>query len=315
MPPTMLPPMLPLAATFSIVARCPRSGRLGIAISTAIPAVGALCPFVRPGVGAVTTQSFVNPYLALDVLDRLAAGEGAAAALEAVVAADPDRGARQAGVVDAAGATAAWTGADCVPWAGHAEGDGFCVQGNMLTGPETVARMDDTFRNAAPDDLAERLMTTLEAGQAAGGDMRGKQSACLQVWGAEAYPEIDLRVDDHPAPVAALRRVLETARHQLAPFVASMPRRHGTPTPLSDAARADLLAAPAERPGPGRPGPGRPPDPETVRALAGLALDDARLAALHAAYAPIAAEIARLRELDLEDVHPAVVFRPEIGGR
>lgn len=300
--------MPPLAATFSIVARCPATGRLGVAISTAIPAVGALCPFVWPGIGAVTTQSFVNPYLALDALERLAAGEAAAAALDAVVAGDAERGVRQVGVVDAAGTAAVWTGADCVPWAGHAEGDGFCVQGNMLAGPETIAAMDGSFRDDASADLAERLMAALEAGQAAGGDKRGKQSAALQVWGDEAYPEIDLRVDDHPAPVAELRRVLGTARHQLAPFVASMPKRHGVPTPLSDAARADLLAAPATR-----SGPTRPPDAETVRALSGLALDDARLAALQAAYAPIAAEIAKLRALDLDDVHPAVVFRPEIG--
>jgi uncharacterized Ntn-hydrolase superfamily protein len=282
----------PLAGTFSIVARCPRSERLGIAISTAIPAVGALCPFIRPGVGAVTTQSWVNPYLAIDILGRLAQGEAVETALAAVLAADPDRSLRQLGVVGADGSSACWTGGDCTPAHGQLRGAGYAIQGNMLAGTETLAAMETAFLATDGQDLAERLVGALEAGQAAGGDKRGKQSAALLIYAGEAYPDLDLRVDEHATPVAELRRVFTIARHQLQPFLDSMPKRHGRVVPLGDADKALILAAPAERGGP--PGTDRP-------------------AELAAVYEPIRREIAKLRGLDLTDVHPAVVFDPRIG--
>lgn len=282
----------PLVGTFSIVARCPRSGRLGIAISTAIPAVGSMCPFIRPGVGAVTTQSWVNPYLAIDILERLARGEAVEAALEATLADDPDRALRQVGVVGADGTAACWTGEDCTSAHGHLKGEGYAIQGNMLAGVETLSAMKDTFLASNGQDLAERLVGALEAGQAAGGDRRGKQSAALLIQGREAYPDLDLRVDEHQMPVAELRRVFTVARRQLLPFLASMPKRHGPATPLSEADKALILAAPAQRGGPS---------------------GGDRQANLEAVYEPIRREIAKLRSLDVTDFHPAVIFDPRIG--
>lgn len=211
--------------TFSIAARCDRTGMLGVAVSTAVPAVGAICPYVKPGVGAIATQSWVNPYLGIDGLKLLEAGKSAQEALDELIEADPGRDDRQLGIVDAQGRAAAYTGATCVDWAGHEIGDGFSVQGNMLVGAATVAQMVKAAENSRPLDLPERLMLVLEAGQAAGGDKRGKQSAALKIYNIEEYPWLDLRVDEHRNPVAELRRILGVARHQLLPFVGGMPSR------------------------------------------------------------------------------------------
>lgn len=237
--------------TFSIVARCARTGRLGVAVSTAVPAVGAMCPFVRAGIGAVSTQSWVNPYLALDALDRMAAGEAAPVALERVLAADPARALRQVGLVDAAGRVAAWSGPECTGWFGHRLGAGYAVQGNMLAGESVIGAMAAAFEATAARDLDERLMCALEAGQAEGGDRRGRQSAALRVHDTEDYPLVDLRVDEHAAPVAELRRVLSIARLQLLPFVAGMPRRGGTAAPAPAEVVATLALSPPDRPGGG----------------------------------------------------------------
>ena len=242
--------------TFSIVARCPSTGRLGVAVATAVPAVGSMCPFTRAGTGAVSTQSWVNPYLALDVLDAIAGGQSAPAALEAVLAGDASRELRQIGVVDGAGTAAAFTGANCTPWCGQEVGDGFAAQGNMLTSPEVIAAMAAAFRASEGMPLDERLMRAMEAGDAAGGDRRGRQSASLRLQGEEAYPALDLRVDEHPQPVAELRRVLEIARLQLVPFVEGMPRRGVPPGPAPEAVTAMLALAPPDRPGGGGSGPG-----------------------------------------------------------
>jgi uncharacterized Ntn-hydrolase superfamily protein len=242
--------------TFSIVARCPVTFRLGVAVATAVPAVGSMCPFTRAGTGAVSTQSWVNPYLALDVLDAIAGGQSASAALKAVLAGDASRELRQIGVVDAAGEAAAFTGADCTPWCGQEIGDGFAVQGNMLTSPEVVAAMMAAFRASEGMPLDERLMRAMEAGDAAGGDRRGRQSASLRLQGEEAYPALDLRVDEHRQPVAELRRVLEIARLQLVPFVDGMPRRGVPPGPAPAEVTAMLALAPPDRPGGGGSRPG-----------------------------------------------------------
>ncbi|MGQ9364900.1 DUF1028 domain-containing protein [Azospirillum sp. ST 5-10] len=246
---------MPELTTFSIVARCPRSGMLGVAVATAVPAVGGLCPFLRSGVGAVSTQSWVNPYLAIGVLDRLAAGEPAPDALERVLAGDEGRDLRQIGVVDAAGRAAAWTGAGCTGWAGQIAGDGWTVQGNMLVGEATLRAMGEAFDRAAPLGLAERLLLALEAGQAAGGDMRGKQSAALRVHGDEDYPWLDLRVDEHRHPVAELRRIHAIAGLQLRPFIDGMPRRGAAAGALAPAVSAMLLTPPPFRPGGGGSAP------------------------------------------------------------
>jgi uncharacterized Ntn-hydrolase superfamily protein len=212
--------------TFSIAARDPANGLLGIAVSTKVPAVGGICPFIRFGVGAVSTQAWVNPYLGPRILDRLAAGETAADALERVMAAEPDRALRQVGVVDAAGRSAAFSGAETDTWTGHRTGPDYSVQGNMLVGEDTVEAMTETFLGAADvTALGERLLRALEAGQAAGGDRRGRQSAALLVRGPEIYPVVDLRVDEHADPVAELRRIHEVAKRELFPFLAVLPTR------------------------------------------------------------------------------------------
>jgi uncharacterized Ntn-hydrolase superfamily protein len=212
------------ANTFSIVAHCSHTRQLGIAISTAIPGVGGICPFICSNIGAVSTQSWVNPYLAFDILDMLKSGATANSALEQAILADNDREQRQLGVVDASGRSIAWTGNNCTPWAGQIVRTGLAIQGNMLIGENTLIAMETAFSKST-EELSERLMCSLEAGQAAGGDMRGKQSAALKIYASEDYPLLDLRVDEHTEPVKELRRVLTVARTQLAPFIAGMPGR------------------------------------------------------------------------------------------
>jgi uncharacterized Ntn-hydrolase superfamily protein len=235
--------------TFSIVGHCDRTGMLGVAVSTAVPAVGAMCPYVRRGIGAVSTQSWVNPYLAIEALRSLDTGSAAPEALEKALSADPGRDLRQIGIVDAQGRSAAWSGPGCTGWFGHITEPHFAVQGNMLIGGETIEAMAEAFRRSQSLDLAERLLLALEAGQAAGGDKRGKQSAALLVHHEEDYPWVDLRVDEHRHPVAELRRILTVARHQLLPFVEGMPRRDRPDAPLPDSVSAILLTSPPYRPG------------------------------------------------------------------
>jgi uncharacterized Ntn-hydrolase superfamily protein len=246
---------MPELNTFSIAARCARTGMLGVAVSTAVPGVGGICPFIRPGVGAVSTQSWVNPYLGIDGIALLADGLDAQAALDRLMADDPGRDVRQVGIVDAAGKSAAWSGKDCTPWFGHLTGPDYAAQGNMLVGEATVAAMADAFERGHDLMLAERLVAVLEAGQAAGGDKRGRQSAAVKVFHKEEYPYLDLRVDEHARPVAELRRVFEVARHQLLPFVDGMPTRDKPLGDLPEHLTAMLLRPPPARPGGGGSAP------------------------------------------------------------
>lgn len=228
--------------TFSIVGRCARTGQLGVAVSTRVPAVGSLCPFVRPGVGAVATQAWVNPYLGPRVLDALEAGKSATEALEHVLEDEVDRELRQVGVVDSNGSSAGFTGRETDGWTGHRHGPDFAAQGNMLVGGATLESMVTTFCGDAAATLAERLLRAMEGGQAAGGDRRGRQSAALLVHGSEGYPLVDLRVDEHPDPVRELRRVYEVARVELFPFVAALPTNHN-PRGQFDRVRASIAPA------------------------------------------------------------------------
>ncbi|MFO1349536.1 MAG: DUF1028 domain-containing protein [Gammaproteobacteria bacterium] len=238
-------------ATFSISARCARTGMLGVAVSTAVPGVGGICPFVQPRVGAISTQSWVNPYLGIDGVKLLADGLSAQQTLDKLMAEDPCRDVRQIGIVDSQGGSAAWSGKDCVSWFGHITGTDFSVQGNMLVGEDTVKAMAEAFHKSAALELPERLLITLEAGQAAGGDKRGKQSAALQVMWNEEYPYLSLRVDEHRHPVAELRRVFEVARHQLLPFMIGMPTRANPLGDLPKEVTGILMTPPPYRPGGG----------------------------------------------------------------
>ena len=227
--------------TFSVTARCARSGAFGVAVATRVPAVGSVVPHVRAGVGAIATQALTNPYIGIHGLDLLAAGGDAVRTRDAIAAWDPDIERRQFALVDAAGGVAAHTGAATHDHAGHRLGDGVVIAGNLLTGPEVLDAMVVTYDDAAPraEDaggaaaafaaaelaFAERLLRTLEAGQAAGGDRRGKQSAALRVVRDEAYPFVDLRVDDHADPIPELRRLFGVWRELLLPYLPERPTR------------------------------------------------------------------------------------------
>ncbi|MCK0198746.1 DUF1028 domain-containing protein [Ancylobacter sp. 6x-1] len=299
---------MPELNTFSIVGQCPETRCVGVAVATAVPAVGSMCPFTRPGVGAVSTQSWVNPYLAIAVLDAMAGGATASDALARALFDDPARELRQIGVVDAAGRAASWSGSGCTGWFGHEVGEGFAVQGNMLTGPEVIAAMAQAWRAGAGRALGERLMRAMEAGDRAGGDKRGKQSAALRIQGAEDYPALDLRVDEHAEPVKELRRVLDIAVRQLVPFVEGMPKRGAPPGPAPEEVTQLLARAPQDRPG----GTGDNGTAARLAAATGLPPDAGRLQFLLAQFAPILREIELLRSVDLAAVHPPVIFDPTL---
>ncbi|MCQ8240729.1 DUF1028 domain-containing protein [Rhizosaccharibacter radicis] len=194
--------------TWSIAALDPATGALGIAIATRSLAVGASCPHVRSRIGAVSTQSFTNRYLAPAVLDALERGLSPADAVCAALVGDEGEGIRQLHVVDRLGRTASHTGRHCVEWCGSVSAPGVSVAGNMLRGEDVVRRTLDAFLAAEELPFALRLLHAMEAGEAAGGDRRGRQSAALRIHRDELFADCDLRVDDHPEPLAELRRLL-----------------------------------------------------------------------------------------------------------
>ncbi|MDR7522615.1 MAG: DUF1028 domain-containing protein [Armatimonadota bacterium] len=209
-------------STFSIVARDPATGEVGVAVASKFLAVGAVVPWARAGVGAIATQAWANLSFGPDGLALLGQGLPAPEVLRRLTEGDEGRDHRQVGVVDAAGRAAAWTGRECMPWAGHNSGDGYTCQGNILVGEAVIRTMAEAFEDTA-GPLPERLVAALAAGQAAGGDSRGQQSAALYVarekgsYGGTLDRYIDLRVDDHPTPVDELRRLLDLHRLYFGP--------------------------------------------------------------------------------------------------
>jgi uncharacterized Ntn-hydrolase superfamily protein len=220
--------------TWSLVARDP-SGALGVAVASKFFAVGALCPAVRAGLGALSTQALMNPLYARDGLAALEAGLAPAQVVERLTAADEGREVRQFHVIDHAGRSARHTGASCIPWCGHLAGEAFSVAGNMLAGPQVLEETARAYRAGAALPFAERLIAALEAGEAAGGDKRGKQAAALLIHTTEDYPVLDLRVDDHPDPLAELRRLHAVSLERFQPFVACLPSR-ARPAGITDRA-------------------------------------------------------------------------------
>jgi uncharacterized Ntn-hydrolase superfamily protein len=207
--------------TYSIVARDPASGQLGVAAQSCYFALGSVLPWARAGVGAVATQSMVDPAYGPRCLDRLAAGVPVAEALEAVRAADEGREVRQVGVVDATGAVASFTGSSCIAVVGHAAGDGYSAQANMMAGPGVCEAMAAAFEaaGAAPGTtLADRLVAALVAAEGQGGDARGQMSAALLVVEGQRRDHpwegvlVDVRVDHHPEPLTELARLVTVAR-------------------------------------------------------------------------------------------------------
>ena len=220
--------------TWSIVAR-DASGALGVAVSSRFFAVGAHCPHARSGVGALSTQALVNPHYGprgLSLLERNVASERV---VEALISADEGREHRQVHLVDRNGRTAAHTGGACIDWCGHRAGEGFSVAGNMLAGPAVLERSAAEFERCRDLPLALRLIDALAAGESAGGDKRGKQAAALLVYTSEDYPFLDLRVDDHPDPLAELHRLYQVSLERYQPFVACLPSR-ARPAGMTDRA-------------------------------------------------------------------------------
>ena len=209
--------------TWSIVAHDPATGAFAVAVTTCAFAVGASCPFVRSGVGAVSTQSMTNRYLGPAVLDGMARGLSPAAAIEGALAGDEGKGMRQIHAVDRHGRSAAFTGANCVEWCGDSTAEGVSFAGNMLAGPAVIAGTRAAYEANVALPLPERLLAALDAGQAAGGDRRGRQSAALVMTTTEDFPDLSIRVDDHPEPLVELRHLHGLWLRQRAPWLSEQP--------------------------------------------------------------------------------------------
>jgi uncharacterized Ntn-hydrolase superfamily protein len=207
----------PLAATYSIVARDPSTGEIGVAVQSHYFSVGSAVPWAEPGVGAVATQAFAEVGYGPRGLALLREGSSASEALAKLTGEDAGRELRQVAIVDGAGRVAVHTGRSCIAAAGHVEGRGYSVQGNMLRSDAVWKAMGRAYETAG-GDLAERLLAALEAAEGAGGDIRGRQSAALLVVSGKRTERpweerrVELRIEDHPDPLVELRRLLALAR-------------------------------------------------------------------------------------------------------
>ncbi|NDL55901.1 DUF1028 domain-containing protein [Phytoactinopolyspora mesophila] len=223
--------------TFSLVARCARTGQLGVGAVTAMMGVGKLATYAQPGVGAVASQATMNPYLGIDGLRLVSSGLGADEALRRLIREDPGRDVRQAGFVDRHGHSAAWTGDKTPGWSGHICQKDVATQGNRLVGRETLEETLRAFREHSELDLAERLLVALEAGEATGADKKGALSGTVYVVDTEEYPLWDLRVDHADDPAKELRRLFSESLELLIPQVKALPTRAD---PLGEATRQAL---------------------------------------------------------------------------
>jgi len=210
--------------TWSIVAR-DAGGAFGVAIASRFFAVGALCPHARAGVGALATQALVNPLYGAPGLEMLARSSSATDVVAKLTTADHGRDHRQLHVIDAQGMTAAHTGSACIDWCGHRAGPGYSLAGNMLAGPQVLDDSAEAYERHADLPFAERLLAALDAGDAAGGDKRGKQAAALLIVTTEDYPFLTLRVDDHAEPFVELRRLYDKSLERFVPFTSCLPRK------------------------------------------------------------------------------------------
>ena len=218
--------------TWSILARTP-DGQFGVAIASRFFAVGALCVHTQRGVGALSTQALMNPLFGPLGLQLVQSGLSAAQVMHELLLTDEGRAQRQVHLLPAQGLPVAHTGTACIDWCGHMAGDDFSIAGNMLAGPQVLEETARAFQAAAGAPLAERLLQALQAGEDAGGDKRGKQSAALKIQADEDYLQLDLRVDDHAEPVLELKRLLEKSLERFQPFLTCLPGRHN-PVGLTD---------------------------------------------------------------------------------
>lgn len=211
----MLGPFGEEFSTFAISARCPDTGKYGVAISTRPIGVGSRCPFVKPGLGVVVTMAVTDPRLGPLGLRLLGLGYSASRVLDEIAASDPHIEFRQISVIDRDGNAVARTGSGNHDWSGHFCEPNMVAMGNGLISERTASAMAETFRKMKGDDLEARLMSALEAGRDAGGQHGGQHSSALVVYRNQEYPLVDLRVDEHDEPIAELRRVFDLYRPQI----------------------------------------------------------------------------------------------------
>jgi uncharacterized Ntn-hydrolase superfamily protein len=228
--------------TWSIIARDTTTGQIGIVVATKFFAVGSRVPHIAAGIGGIATQALVNPYYGIDGVKLLREGRAPADIVETLIAGDDGRESRQLHVMDATGRIASHTGRECVDWCGHTQGDGFSIAGNMLAGRRVL---DDTAGAYATNNMlpfARRLIAAMKAGEAAGGDKRGRQSAALLIHGEEEWSALDLRVDDHADPLAELERLEAVSRERWVHFRKFLPTRKN-PAGITDRATIDAALA------------------------------------------------------------------------
>jgi uncharacterized Ntn-hydrolase superfamily protein len=219
--------------TWSIIARDPPTGQFGIAVATKFFAVGARVPYIAARFGGVATQALVNPYYGIDGVRLLREGREPREIVETLTAADEGRDSRQLHIMDATGRIASHTGRECIGWCGHIEGDSFSIAGNMLAGAGVLDETATAYVANEKLPFAQRLIAAMLAGEAAGGDKRGKQSAALLIHGEEEWAALDLRVDDHADPLGELERLEQVSRERWVHFRKFLPTREN-PAGITD---------------------------------------------------------------------------------
>ena len=219
--------------TWSIIARDISTGQFGIAVATKFFAVGSRVPYIAAGFGAVATQALVNPYYGIDGIRLLREGRHPGEIVSMLIAADSGHASRQFHLMNASGEIAAYTGDQCVDWCGHLKGDGFSIAGNMLAGARVLDDTAAVYTAAKHLPFAQRLIAAMRAGEAAGGDKRGKQSAALLIHGDDEWSALDLRVDDHADPLAELERLEQVSRERWVHFRQFLPTR-ANPAGITD---------------------------------------------------------------------------------
>jgi uncharacterized Ntn-hydrolase superfamily protein len=230
--------------TWSIIAKDNATDQIGIAVATKFFAVGARVPHIAPAIGGIATQALVNPYYGIDGLKLLREGHSPREIIDTLTAADAGHASRQIHIMDAKGQIAAYTGKDCVSWCGHIEGEGFSIAGNMLTSDSVLSETAKAYIANIGMPFAQRLIAAMHAGEAAGGDKRGKQSAALLIYGEEEWSDLDLRVDDHVDPLAELERLEAVSRERWVHFRKYLPSRKN-PAGITDRSVIDAGIAAA----------------------------------------------------------------------
>jgi uncharacterized Ntn-hydrolase superfamily protein len=224
--------------TWSIIARDDATGQFAIAVATRFFAVGAHVPHIAARVGGIATQALVNPYYGIDGVKLLREGRAPADIIQTLTASDSGHRSRQIHIMDASPRIAAYTGEDCVGWCGHVEGNSFSIAGNMLAGARVLDDTAEAYVANTSLPFARRLIAAMRAGEAAGGDKRGRQSAALLIYGEELWSELDLRVDDHADPLAELERLEAVSRERWVHFRKFLPTRRN-PAGITDRAAID----------------------------------------------------------------------------